>query len=74
MILTKKQQKHQQYCQAKLININILQMKKKTICSKQKYLTDEKKKPSALSRIIEQAKSTYSPVGKAFEKQIKTIE
>ena len=59
MILTKKQQKHQQYCQAKLININILQMKKK---------------PSALSRIIEQAKSTYSPVGKAFKKQIKTIE
>ena len=59
MILTKKQKKHQQYCQAKLININILQMKKT---------------PSALSRIIEQAKSTYSPVGKAFEKQIKTIE
>ena len=25
------------------------------------------------SRIIEQAKFTYSPLGKAFEKQIKTI-
>ena len=27
-----------------------------------------------LSRIIKQAKITYSPLGKAFEKQIKTIE
>ena len=26
------------------------------------------------STIIEQAKFTYSPLGKAFEKQIKTIE
>ena len=26
------------------------------------------------SRLIEQAKFTYSPLGKAFEKQIKTIE
>ena len=26
------------------------------------------------SRIIEQAKFTYSPLGKAFEKQIKTTE
>ena len=26
------------------------------------------------SRIIEEAKFTYSPLGKAFEKQIKTIE
>ena len=26
------------------------------------------------SRIIEQAKSTYSPLGKEFEKQIKTIK
>ena len=26
------------------------------------------------SRIIEQAKFTYSPLGKAFEKQIKAIE
>ena len=30
--------------------------------------------PSDQSRVIEQAKSTYSPLGKAFEKQIKTIE
>ena len=30
--------------------------------------------PSDQSRIIEQAKFTYSPLGKAFEKQIKAIE
>ena len=30
--------------------------------------------PSYQSRIIEQAKFTYSPLGKAFEKQIKTTE
>ena len=30
--------------------------------------------PSDQSRMIEQAKFTYFPLGKAFEKQIKTIE
>ena len=30
--------------------------------------------PSDQSGIIEQAKFTYFPLGKAFEKQIKTIE
>ena len=30
--------------------------------------------PSDQNRIIEQARFTYSPLGKAFEKQIKTIE
>ena len=30
--------------------------------------------PSDQSRIIEQAKLTYSPLGQGFEKQIKTIE
>ena len=30
--------------------------------------------PSDQSRIKEQAKFTYSPLGKAFEKQIKTVE
>ena len=30
--------------------------------------------PSDQSRAIEQAKFTYSPLGKAFEKQIKTTE
>ena len=38
------------------------------------YLTDEEILPSAQSRIVEQAKLTYSPLSKAFEKQIKTIE
>ena len=30
--------------------------------------------PHSQTRIIEQAKFTYSPLGKAFEKQIKTVE
>ena len=30
--------------------------------------------PSNQQQIIEQAKFTYSPLGKAFDKQIKTIE
>ena len=30
--------------------------------------------PSNQSRIIEQAQFTYSPLGKAFERQTKTIE
>ena len=58
-ILTEKQQKYQDYLQVKLININ---------------LSGKEILPSGQSRIIEQAKSTYSPLGKTFEKQIKTIE
>ena len=38
------------------------------------YLTIEEIRPSDQSRIIEQAKFTFSPLGKAFEKQIKTID
>ena len=38
------------------------------------YLTGEEILPSDQRRVIEQAKFTYSPLGKAFEKQIKTIE
>ena len=38
------------------------------------YLTGENILPSNQQQIIEQAKFTYSPLGKAFEKQIKTIE
>ena len=41
---------------------------------KYEYLTGEEILPSDQSRIIEQAKLTYSPLGKAFEKQIKKIE
>ena len=41
---------------------------------KYEYLTGEGILPSNQQQIIEQAKLTYSPLGKAFEKQIKTIE
>ena len=41
---------------------------------KYEYLTGEDILPSNQQQIIEQAKSTYSPLGKAFEKQVKTIE
>ena len=38
------------------------------------YLTGEETLPSNQRQIIEQAKFTYSPLGKAFEKQTKTIK
>ena len=38
------------------------------------YLTGEERLPSNRQQIIKQANFTYSPLGKAFEKQIKTIE
>ena len=38
------------------------------------YLTGEEILPSHQKQLIEQAKFTYSPLGKAFEKRIKTIE
>ena len=41
---------------------------------KYEYLTGEDILPSNQQQIIEQAKFTYSPLRKAFEKQIKTIE
>ena len=41
---------------------------------KYEYLTGEDILPSNQQQIIEQVKFTYSPLGKAFEKQIKTIE
>ena len=41
---------------------------------KYEYLTGEDILPSNKQQIIEQAKFTYSPLGKAFEKQTKTIE
>ena len=41
---------------------------------KYEYLTGEDTLPSNQQQIIEQAKFTCSPLGKAFEKQIKTIE
>ena len=41
---------------------------------KYEYLTGEEILPSDQSRMMQQAKFTYSPLGKTFEKQIKTIE
>ena len=41
---------------------------------KYEYLTGEDILPSNQQQITEQAKFTYSPLGKAFEKQVKTIE
>ena len=43
------------------------------IC-KYEYLTGEDILPSNQQKIIEQSKFTSSPLGSAFEKQIKTIE
>ena len=59
MILLEKLQ-YQPYHQAKLISMNILQVKKML--------------PSNQKQITEQAKFTYSPLGKAFKKQTKTIK
>ena len=41
---------------------------------KYEYLTGKEILPSNQQQIIQQTKFTYSPLGKAFEKQIKTIE
>ena len=41
---------------------------------KYEYLTGEEILPSNKEQITEQAKFTYSPLGKVFEKQTKTIE
>ena len=42
--------------------------------NKYEHLTGEELLPSNQQQIIEQAKFTYSPLGKAFKKRIKTIE
>ena len=60
MILMEKLQKYMHYHQAKLINVNVLQVKKI-------FLSNQK-------QIIGQAKFIYSPLGKAIEKQTKAIE
>ena len=41
---------------------------------KYEYLTDEEILPSNQKQIIEQAKFTYSPLGKVFAKQTKTTD
>ena len=42
--------------------------------NKYEYLTGEEILPSNQKQITEETKLTYSPLGKAFEKQTKTIE
>ena len=42
--------------------------------NKYEYLTGEEILPYNHKQIIEQAEFTYSPLGKAFQKQIKAIE
>ena len=61
MTLIEKQPKYQPYHQAKLMSMNV-------------YLTGAEIIPSNQQKIIEQAKFTYSPLGKAFEKQIKKLK
>ena len=41
---------------------------------KYEYLTSEEILPPDQRKVVEQPKFTYYPPGKAFEKQIKTIE
>ena len=60
MILIEKQPKYQFYHQVRFI--------------KYEYLTGQDMLPSNQQQIIEQAKFTNSSLGKAFKKQIKTIE
>ena len=60
MILTGRQPKYLYYCQIRQINMSTWQVKK--YCLPQQH------------RKVEEAKFTYSPLGKAFEKQIKIIE
>ena len=55
-------------------DINIEATKISALSSgKIEYLTGEEILPSNQQQIVEQAKFTYSPLGKAFDKQIKTI-
>ena len=42
--------------------------------NKYEYLTGEEILPSSQKQITEQAKFTYSPLGKAFEKETEKIE
>ena len=60
MILIEKLQKYQPYHQAKI--------------NKYEYLSGEEILPSNQKQIIEQAKFTYSPLGKTFEKTNKQLK
>ena len=60
-----------QYIDRKAAKISALSSGK---IHKYEYLTGEDILPSNQQQIIQQARFTYSALGKAFEKQIKTIE
>ena len=66
-----KDEKLQYYINREAAKISTLSSGK---IDKYEYLTGEEILPSNQRQIIEQAKFTYSPLGKAFEKQTKTIE
>ena len=55
-------------------NYNTISTEKQQKYQHHEFLAGEEILPFDESRIIEQTKFTYSPLGKAFEKQIKTIE
>ena len=57
-----------------IISINMNNNNMNGKLHKYEYLTGEDILPSNKQQIIEQTKFTYSPLGKAFDKQIKTIE
>ena len=58
------------------INREVAKMSALSSCKidQYEYLTGEEILPSNQQQIIEQAKFIYSPLGKAFEKQTKSIE
>ena len=64
-------EKLQHYINREAEKISVLLSRK---INKYEYLTGKEILPSDQSRIIEQAKFINSPLGKAFEKQIKIIE
>ena len=64
-------EKLQYYINREAAQISVLSSGK---IDKYQFLTGEELLPSNQKQIIEQAKFTYSPLGKAFEKQTKTIE
>ena len=64
-------EKLQYYINREAANISLLSSRK---IDKYEYLTGEKILPPDQRRVIKQAKFAYSPLRKAFEKEIKTNE
>ena len=66
-----KDEKLQYYFNREAAKISALSSSK---MNKSEYLTGEEILPSNQKQIIEEAKFTYSPLEKSFEKQTKTIK